>query len=382
MAEAAGLELKLQMLANGVRVAPDLEEWFGPELLEKRRAYGNPDPEAFRSRRIPQEVYTAGGLIVAVNVRERSPLLLGADSAGFYIRDADGKRHRVSFPKRPAFYDNALPSGATVSHLITLYGGGALGVFAYGDCDLVQREVACAYCSIGPNRQQTDEFADVVRHEQLQQALEIALADGSAPIQQVMLNGGNFPEMDRSFRYYAELAKAARAAINRSGRPNVELHLIVFPPRDLELFHLLEELDLQVAMNLEVFDPALFERYCPGKAAVAGQKHIRRALEHATRILGQGRVFSIIVGGLEPLETLRPGLSEVAAAGITPVINVFHPDPGTPLENRAAPSREEILEMGRALQSVYETSNLRSFYTGCGRNSLDTEAERRLFSRN
>lgn len=382
MAETVGVELKLQMLADGVRVAPDFSHWFGPELLEKRRAYGNPDPEAFRSRRIPQEIYTEDGLIVAVNVREQSGLLLWADASGFFVTDKQGRPHLVSFPRRPDFYERQLTSGETVSHVITLYGGGALGVFAYGDCDLVQREVACAYCSIGPNRSQTNEFAEVVRYEQLHRALEIALADSSAPIRQVMLNGGNFPEMDRSFRYYAELAKTARGAIDQSGRRDVELHLIVFPPRDLELFRLLEGLDLQLAMNLEVFDPLLFERYCPGKAAVAGQKHIRQALERAAIILGEGRAFSIIVGGLEPMKTLGPGLTEIAAAGVTPVINVFHPDPGTPLETRAAPTRETILDMGRALQVVYERHNLRSFYTGCGRNSLDTEAERLLFSRN
>ena len=79
------------------------------------------------------------------------------------------------------------------------------------------------------------------------------------------------------------------------------------------------------------------------------------------------------------MKTLGPGLTEISASGVTPVINVFHPDPGTPLETRAAPAREAILDMGRALQLVYERHNLRSFYTGCGRNSVDTEAERRLF---
>jgi hypothetical protein len=375
-----GLELKVRMLAEGVRVDPELSRWFGPQFLEKRRAYGNPDPERFRLQRIPQEIYTSDGLIVAVNVREHSPLVLSGDAGGFRITDEHGTDRRISMPQRPLFYQEQMPSGEKVSTVITLYGGGALGVFAYGDCDLVQRDVACAYCSIGPNRRQTDEFEDVVRADQLRQALEIALSDTSAPISQVMLNGGNFSEMDRSFRYYAALAKVARETIDRCRRSDVELHLIVFPPRDLQLLELMADLNLQLAMNLEVFDTELFARYCPGKAVTAGQQHIRRAVEKAVSFLGRDHVFSILVGGLEPVESLAAGMMELGAMGVTPVINVFHPDPGTPLASRPAPSRTEILSMGQALQEVYETFGLRSFYTGCGRNSLDTEAERRLFT--
>jgi hypothetical protein len=374
-----GLKLKMRMLAEGIRIGPNVSESFGPEYLEKRRAYGNPDPESFRSKRIPQEIVTADGLVVAVNVRQQSPLVLREHASGFVVEDERGGREFVSFPRRPRFYDQRLSTGETVSKVITLYGGGALGIFAYGDCDLVIRDVACAYCSIGPNRSQTQDFEDVVRPKQLREALSIALTDELAPISQVMLNGGNFPDMDRSFRFYAELARTARETINACGRPDVELHLIAFPPRDLELLKALADLDLQLAINVEVFDPRLFEQYCPGKAAIAGQAYLWKALEYAVQVLGPSHVFSIVVGGLEGIDTLNEGLNDLAQRGITPVVNVFHPDPGTPLATRRAPTYAEILAMGRALQSVYATHHLRSFYTGCGRNSIDTEAERHMF---
>ena len=175
------------------------------------------------------------------------------------------------------------------------------------------------------------------------------------------------------------MARAARRAIDRSGR-KIELHLIVFPPRDHKLFELLGDLDICVAMNSEVFDEELFKRFCPGKDAVAGHEQMFDSLAACADVLGRGHVFSIIVGGLEPVDNLRRGLHFLSTRGIIPIVNVFHPDPETPLATFPAPSTETIIEMGRSLQSVYHANPwMRPFYEDCGRNAIDTEAYRQMF---
>jgi hypothetical protein len=112
----------------------------------------------------------------------------------------------------------------------------------------------------------------------------------------------------------------------------------------------------------------------------AGQLHVLRALTRAAEILGAGNVFSIVVGGLEGQESMDRGMERLAGEGVIPVINVFHPDPETPLATRSAPPANRILEMGRSLQAVFDkTTFARPFYLGCGRNSLDAEAHCRMF---
>lgn len=371
--------LKAELLAQGVRPMEAFAASYGPPYLAKQRAYGNPDDLPFLGRSLPQEMVLADGLVCAVNLRSTSRWWLdGTPASGFFLRSGSFTAP-VSFPRAPAFYDETLPDGRPVRSVVTLYGGGSLGVFARGSCSLVDMGKACQYCSISPNRNRETGFPEVVSEKLLRSALEAALADAACPASQVMINGGNFPDPDRGFLYYARLCAAAREVIDASGR-DVELHLIVFPPARLDLLRELAGLNVAVAMNLEVFDSRLFEQICPGKTDVLGQAHILAALRRAVGVLGAGNVFSILVGGLEDQESLADGMARLAGEGIVPVINVFHPDPETPLAARPAPSAERILQMGRSLQEIFTQAPFaRPFYWRCGRNSLDTEAWLRLF---
>lgn len=372
------VELKAELLSSGLDLTDAFIDAYGPPYLEKRRAYGNPDPESLREFRLPQELYLLPDrLIVSINVRPGSPWVLDCRD-GFGINGPFGWIP-IDFPRRPAFYDFRLSDDTRVSRMITLYGGGALGLFIYGNCALVDMSKACQYCSIAPNRQHDVDFEKVIRPDQVEESIYLALGDTEAPISQVMLNGGNFPDPDKSFLYYCEVTRAARRAIERSGR-EVELHLIVFPPNDLELVFELKQTGAAVAMNSEVFTPDLFDRFCPGKASVAGQRHMHAAMAKAAATLGEGMAYSIIVGGLDKPAALEHGMTRLADAGITPVINVFHADPGTPMETHPVPKPAAIMRMGQQLQRIYESNRyMRPFYLDCGRNSLDTEAYRRLF---
>jgi hypothetical protein len=375
------IEMKANLLAEGMTLSESFLTHYGPPFLEKRRAYGNPDPERMRAVTMPQELYVgAERLVVSVNIRPGSPWILDWRD-GFGLQGPGLDWSPIDFPRRPQFYDAAMAEGAPVSRIITLYGGGALGLFIYGNCALVDMGKACHYCSIAPNHEAGVDFEKVISPAQVEASLRIALADASSSATQVMINGGNFPDRDKSFLYYVSICAAARRAIDASGK-EIELHLIVFPPDDLALLEELQPLDLSVAMNCEVFTPELFEKYCPGKSAVASQAHLFAALKQAAQILDPGQVFSILVGGLEATEVTHDGMKMLADCGVTPVINVFHADPGTPLAAHPVPSASRIIALGEALQDVYSANTfMRPFYLDCGRNSLDTEASRFMFGR-
>ena len=377
------VNLKAELLSNGILPTESFLEKYGPPFIEKRRAYGNPDDIKYRERTIPQELYILPEkLICAVNVRRVSPWCLDwTKEYGFFVfnRERSDQRTQVSFPLRPQFYDYSLPGNVPVQNFVTLYGGGSLGVFVNGSCSLSNMGQACGFCSLAPNRSFETEFPQTLKAHQVRQALQSALGDNEAKITQVMINGGNFPNMDNGFLYYIDIARAAREAIDMVGR-EVELHLIVSPPKNLELIQRLKGLNVSVAINLEVHDPELFIHVCPGKHIVFGRDHVERALKACVDYLGPGHVYSIFVGGLEPVDSLATGMLQVAESGIVPIVNVFHPDPDTSLANTPSPSPAEIIAMGRSLQNVFLNNPFaKPFYLDCGRNSIDTEAYRGLF---
>src|SRR5689334_20625415 len=151
---------KAELLAHGLRPTEAFLAAYGPPFLEKRRAYGNPDEEVYLDRPVPQElVLLPAGLVCAVNLRARSPWQLDCEAGAFVVRrEGASRRHEVTFPRRPAFYDQATPAGRPVNGVVTLYGGGSLRVFVSGSCSLVEMGAACAYCSIAPNRSRQTEF--------------------------------------------------------------------------------------------------------------------------------------------------------------------------------------------------------------------------------
>lgn len=376
--------LKAELLSYGIVPTESFLDIYGPPFLEKRRAYGNPDDASFHIRTIPQELYILPDrLICAVNIRSGSPWCLDwTKENGYFVYNIEKpeQRTQVSFPLRPQFYDRTLPGGEPVQNFVTLYGGGSLGVFVNGRCSLNDMGQACGFCSLAPNRSRQTEFPEVLKAHKVRQALQYALKDNEAPITQVMINGGNFRDMDRGFLYYVDIVQEARRAIDSVDR-GVDLHLIVGPPRNLKLIQRLKNIDVSVAINLEVHDPNLFIRYCPGKHNVFGRDHVERALIACVDYLGPGHVYSIFVGGLEPVDSIATGMMHVAESGITPIVNVFHPDPDTPLASTPSPSPVEIVEMGRSLQAVFvKHSFAKPFYLDCGRNSVDTEAYRGLFA--
>ncbi|WP_139232789.1 radical SAM protein [Duganella sp. CF458] len=383
VADMAPIDIKLELLSFGVRLTPSLLANYGRPYLQKRRAYGNPDPVALRTASIPQELYLGGGaLVCAVNVRLDSPWTLDYADGQFFLRCAGRQgTAAVGFPLHPRYYDQRADDGFSVAELATLYGGAALGIFVYGDCALVTAGKACHYCSIEPNRSKSSGFQSVIAPDDVYRAIVTALALDDGSITQVMLNGGNFPDLDRNFAFYLRIAQAARRAVDASGKA-LPIHLIAFPPRNRALLRELAGLGVEVAFNTEVYDPQLFARYCPGKHADGGQRLLFDAIEESASVLGAGRVYSIFVGGLEPLPSLRAGLAHVARLGGTPVINVFHADPETPLAQFPVAAPAAIHQMGWALQETYQQFGIsQPFYDNCGRNSLDSEAHRRLFQR-
>ncbi|WP_280171552.1 radical SAM protein [Agrobacterium pusense] len=374
--------IKANLLYEGVNFTDEFLKNYREPFLAKRRAYGNSDAFRFTFMTIPQELYIGEErLVCGVHARETSGWILDCDlEQRFLLKFGETPICKVDFPKRPGFYDSQLSAGKVGRQVGTLYGGGSLGIFVYGSCALVDAEKPCGYCSIAPNRSQQTDFAEVVRPQDVYELTLAALRDPRSTITQVMINGGNFKDRNKGFTHYTRICEAARRAIDECGRPEVELHLIVFPPENVELVSDLVPLGVCMAMNMEVFDEGIFAEVCPGKEEIGGHKVIFDTLSYAVDRLGAGNVFSIMVGGLEPVSSMSEGFDFLTRLGVVPVVNVFHADPGTPLENHPIPRPELIMEMGRALQNSYRSNSFtRPFYLNCGRNAIDTEAHRGLF---
>ena len=154
------------------------------------------------------------------------------------------------------------------------------------------------------------------------------------------------------------------------------------PPKDYKKLEILKTAGLDsIAYDLELFNENLFKYYCPGKQEFFGYSNFLPAVENALKIFGKNNVKVGFVGGLEPVESLQEGMELFSSRGASIAINVFHPDPKTPLGNYARPTVDYLKAMVKAQRDVYNKYNVEPvFPVGGRRSSLDTEVYRGFFN--
>lgn len=375
--------LKLQLLSEGISFDSAFLAHFAGDLerMEKRRAYNDSDERSLdRDRRIPQELYV-NDVIVAVNYKPRSPWQLVHRHGSYWLVGEQGTEVAVTFPRRPHFFERVTPSGVVCGRVANLYGGSSLAFFTPATCYYFRDGHECRFCSLQPNRSAQPYFVQAISPALAAAVLKIALATDADVLTQIMLVGGNVSAYDRGFRRHLDIAEALEQ--QQQAQPagqRLETHIATMPPVDTGLFTALQGLHARVTMNIEVFDERLFEIICPGKARFYGRRRLLQALERAAQMVSGGRVHSLLIAGLEPVESTIAGIRYLASIGVTPIVNVFHNDRGSHYENHPRPSYGALLDIACALQEVYRTYQLTPYWQGCGRNALDFEAQQGWFA--
>jgi hypothetical protein len=384
LSQQEAARLKLHLLSEGVSFDNVFLEHFANKLesMEKRRAYDDSDErELDRTKRIPQEMYLSDGVVVAVNYKQHSPWRLVYRNNTYRLIGKHDTDVEITFPQRPHFFEHVTPGGIRCDRVANLYGGSSLAFFTPSTCYYFNDGHECRFCSLKPNRSEQQIFVHTISPALAASVLQITLETDAALLKQIMLVGGNVPNYDQGFRRHLEIADALdqQQIVLRVERW-LETHIATMPPRDFGLFTALNELNARITMNIEVFDEHLFEVICPGKTRLYGRSQLLKALERAASVVSGKRVHSILIAGLEPVHSTIAGMKYLASIGVTPIINVFHNDRGSIYENHPRPSYEHLLEIAYAQQEVYKEYHLTPYWVGCGRNSLDFEAQQGWFA--
>jgi len=128
-----------------------------------------------------------------------------------------------------------------------------------------------------------------------------------------------------------------------TGFPELSVDIMMVPKADLMDPVWLRDLGVgEVSVNLEIYDLDLSHDLMRQKAK-QGRDTYLDYLEFAADVLGPGRVRSMLMVGLEPMESTLAGVNAIAQRGAVPVLSPFRPDPKTPLRD-VKPSDSDRLE--------------------------------------
>jgi len=228
-------------------------------------------------------------------------------------------------------------------------------------CMYWANDKGCSFCNIVPNIGWTKDDLQVSKrnYEQIRATTKAAFDEGC--VRHILLTGGYLNRYKNKTgemisREDEMVLKVVRAMQEGLGRDDIPVNVIRTAPEDKELKSIEKHKKqgvFSVAYNLEVWDPVLFDKYCPGKSDVQGRDHWLRALEVAAEVYGPGRVSThFVTGFMEPEESLLEGVEWMSERGIGSVPLVWSPVEGTRYSNFRAPYGEWFVETAYKIADI------------------------------
>lgn len=298
---------------------------------------------------------------VAEEFSSESPYLLQRRDDGYYVT-GEGMEERITF------FESLPYTGTILDDLARLHSEGCINVWPSTNCCYDAPEIKCRFCSLQAETREPLEIKSLCAD--LKKLLALVPED-------YMLNfsGGTYQSPDRMLRYWIDLAREIRTF------SNVDITVEFAPPEDLGLLKELKEAGVGVAiMNLEIADPVLRKKICPGKSKIT-YEHYHEAFREAVRIFGHGMVSSVLIGGIQPKEDILKECERMAAVGVYPTIMPFRPMDNCELYGFRRCEPEELIEMSDALAEMIMRNGLdyrkQPGCTKCGGCSLENDCVNR-----
>lgn len=372
--------LKLCLLSEGIRIKnPAVFET--EQFADDQFPYGYSNKFTKSFKKIPPEFILPNEVLVGIHVRDKSPWSLTYDSKvrKIYLTYKDKKITKVWFNPKPLFYGKKISNGTASEKVASMYGLYVLTLFSRGWCYYFIKNVQCMFCSLAPTRKTLGkENITAVLPDMAAETIKLAFHLDGKRIFYINHCSGSHKDNDLGLVLQIQILKALKNLTPKG----VRHHMITMPPDDLTLLKTLKEESLgTLNFAIEVFDPDLFKKICPGKQLYYGYEKFLRAYDEAVKIFGKGKMYANFVCGLEPLDSMIRGFDYFTNQGIVPSVNIFHPDPESIFAYRSAPSIEYLFEMARAQSDIiYSKHNFLPVYPRGGtRNSIDTEIYKGYF---
>ena len=217
--------------------------------------------------------------------------------------------------------------------------------------------------------------------EQLDKALQIALADPYNTPDHILISGGTPRDTPESYRWINEIYYYFP-----KNYPQFDFDVMLSPrgmlpgqtsdqEYDNFLHFLYDECGVKtLSINLELYNDALRNQYIPEKHVI-GKENYYRFIRQAVTIFGVGSIRSSLVVGLESIEDTLLGVRSLVSCGCLPVLSTFIPAPGTDAASYPAPSVDLLLDVVTQAAQIAAEANMQlgPRCRPCTHNSLTIE---------
>jgi len=335
--------LKLELMSHGMAVAPDAQEELSGR--ESHRPLTLADYASTSGIALELE----GRIWVNAPIRDHNPNfvknpphLLTFTGDRYTVRTSSGLEVEARPVPVPSYHDQRNRWGEPyTSYAITHTD--RVRISPIEGCGIV-----CKFCDLPYEYRYRKK-----RVEGLVDSVRRAVEDPLVPAKHVLISGGTPKSPD--FEYENEVYEKVVAEF-----PELDVDIMMVPcPGLLDVHHLRRIGVHGLSINLELNNQNRAKEIMPLKERIGGRQYYLDFIEQAVEVFGTGRVRSLLLVGLEPMEETLKGVEALSERGCEPVLSPFRPDPATPLRGLNPPDVQYLMEVYLRSQEIVSAHGMK-----------------------
>ena len=333
-------ELKFRLLATGLSISAEARSWLADVTHGKSLTSADYASTSGLILELDDDVWVNAPISDHnPNFVRVAPSVLRVDSDGLLV-DGDGLSSRVRYWAQPDFHGTSNAVGPLNNYVVTH--GDRARLSPLRGCAMT-----CTFCNI-PYDDPIETYA-LKSISASVAAVQVALDDPAQPAYHVLISGGTPKPKDVGF--HRELYRTILTSF-----PSTKVDIMMAPIKDVLDLPELATLGVnELSINLEVFSRDRTREVAQQKYN-QGREYYLDFIEDATRALGPGKVRSMLLVGLEPMESTLAGVAAIAERGGVPVLSPFRPDPVTPLRDTPPPTATQLREVFLRASEIVDAS--------------------------
>lgn len=221
-------------------------------------------------------------------------------------------RHKlcsVTFDYEDPYRDNEA-SGGTIFRNATFWATDRLRVHHQLHCQFKINGMGCQFCNVRPK---DGKFSI----EDVCEVIDFYLKHSD--FRHILIGGGS-GELSEEHKNILYIAKHIRSKCDKS------IYAMCLPPKELSILGQYYNVGInEIGFNLEIFDRNVALDIMPGKGRIPLEQY-ECAYKYAVKLWGNnGNVRSLMVLGLERLDSFYSGIEWLCQLGVMPIISIFRP---------------------------------------------------------
>ena len=298
-------DLKVSLLHHGIRVDEEVYTLFeGKTRLSK-------DPYSCNSMVLDGQISCS-----LSRTDQETPFRLIVRDGMPVITYGNNFVTEVSFPEKTSFYDQKTSGGIPFGSLAVVQGWDMLAFSCMWRCEITRSGNACGFCHTGnlasPGHS-LPEMMEVIRYA----------VEESPQTKILQMTAGSTFHPEAEIDQYVHILEAIDRGIGIEKVPTI---IYLTPPSDLKQLDRLFKAGVSwIACDIDIWDEALFNKICPGKAKITTRQRYLDALYHVADTHGPNRACCVLVGGIETVDSFIEGETILAERGVVPLPSPLMP---------------------------------------------------------